>query len=60
MNEKYRGMMVNERLFESGLIKDFDEAVVKKDTAKVVSILKEVDLYGENIEAILKHFNLTE
>ena len=51
-------MTVNERLFESGLIDEFDKAVSEKDIAKIVSILKQVELGDSNIDAILKHYKL--
>ena len=60
MSEKYKGMTVNERLFESGLIDEFDKAVGEKDIAKMVSILKQVEFGDSNIDAILKHYKLTQ
>ena len=50
MTEKYKGMTVNERLYVSGLMDEFDKAVAKKDTPKVVEILKEVELDDTSIE----------
>jgi len=53
-------MTVNERLYLSGLIGDFDIAVEKKDINKVVSILKEVELTDLSIDPILKQLKLKE
>ena len=54
----YAGMTVNERLFESGNLDKFDEAVNDKDKEAVIRILKEVDVSDSNILPILKHFGL--
>jgi len=51
---KYDGMTVNERLFVSGLINEFDIAVKKRDYNKIISILKIVDLTDLSIEPILE------
>ncbi|AZI24070.1 hypothetical protein EA772_01445 [Pedobacter sp. G11] len=59
MENKYSGMTVNERLYVSGLINEFDKAVKEKDVGKVRSILNEVDIRDEeSIEAILKQEGL--
>ena len=58
MNIKYAGMTVNERLFISGLMKDFDKAVKKKDVDKISSILKEVELTESSIIPILEQLGL--
>jgi hypothetical protein len=60
MDNKYKGMTVNERLFESGLIHEFDKAIENKDADKVIFILKEVELTDDNIYPILKQFKLAE
>ncbi len=57
---KYQGMTVNERLYISGLINNFDEAVSHKDIDLVISILKEVELTKDSIEPILKALNLSD
>ncbi|WP_166727802.1 hypothetical protein [Mucilaginibacter gilvus] len=41
---KYGGMTVNERLYLSGLMAKFDQAVAEKQVDLVISILKEVEL----------------
>ncbi|MEI6811129.1 MAG: hypothetical protein WCK60_03735 [Candidatus Nomurabacteria bacterium] len=59
MNNKYFGMTVNERLYLSGLMDEFDIAVKDKKIDKVISILKKVDLEDEGtVNSILMHFGL--
>lgn len=58
MTNKYGGMTVNERLYVSGLMDKFDEAVKVKDVDLVISILKEVELNDLSIEPILIHLGL--
>ncbi|MGK9123896.1 hypothetical protein M1D52_07235 [Olivibacter sp. SA151] len=58
MDSKYAGMTVNERLFVGELIDDFDKAVEKRDLAKVVSILREIELTDELIDPILQSLDL--
>jgi len=58
MANKYAGMTVNERLYVSGLMDEFDEAVEKKNTEKVRAILAEVELTEESIKPILKKLEL--
>lgn len=60
MDNKYKGMTVNERLFVSELSGKYHEAVKKKDIETVISILKTVDLDEENIKAILKFDGLID
>ena len=50
----YSGMTVNERLYASGLLKDFDDAVHKKDMDKVKAILQEVELTDSSIKDIIQ------
>ncbi|WP_199244224.1 hypothetical protein [Caedibacter taeniospiralis] len=54
MENKYFGMTVNERLYVSGLMDEFDKAVVNKDTKKVRSILEDVELVEESIKPTLR------
>ncbi|PRZ00186.1 hypothetical protein BY457_10610 [Marinilabilia salmonicolor] len=54
----YSGMTVNERLAVSGLFKEFDKAVRKKDKMKLVEILKEVSLSDANIDDILRKYKI--
>jgi hypothetical protein len=57
MDNKYSGMTVNERLYVSGLIDEFDAAVQKKDAEKVQAILEKVELTEESIKPILEKLN---
>jgi len=60
MDSNYIGMTVNERLYISGLMDEFDQAVKKDDIEKVVSILKKVEIKKKSaIQAILKQLGLT-
>jgi molecular chaperone GrpE (heat shock protein) len=52
------GLTVNERLYISGLLNDFDEAVKEKAEEKIISILKQVNLTEDSILPILKEFGL--
>ena len=54
MESKYRGMTVNERLYASGLMNEFDKAVEKKEVQKIRAILAKVDLTEESIKPILE------
>jgi len=48
------GMTVNERLYVSGLLDDFDKAVTQANKSELKSILEKVHLDSENIEIIIK------
>jgi hypothetical protein len=43
-NEDYSGMTVNERLFTSGRMQEFDETVRRRDSEGMVLILTQLDL----------------
>lgn len=58
MENKYAGMTVNERLYVSGLMDEFDKAVEGKDAARVRGILQKVELKEESIEPILEKLGL--
>jgi hypothetical protein len=47
--EKYEGMTLNERLFLSGKMTEFNHACIKKDKEKAIEILKSVGVSDENI-----------
>ena len=55
---KYEGMTVNERLYISGLLNDFDEAVQEKNVDKIVLILKKIELTDLSINPILEYLGL--
>jgi hypothetical protein len=58
MDKKYKGMTVNERLYLSGLLAEFDEAIKSKDVERAVQILKKVELTDQNIQPILENYGL--
>lgn len=58
MENKYSGMTVNERLYVSGALDEFDKAVEEKDIDRVRSILSKVELSEESIEPILVSLGL--
>jgi molecular chaperone GrpE (heat shock protein) len=58
MDNKYKGMTVNERLWASGLSDEFDKAVKDKDANKATRILEEVELTKPNIDPILEKHGL--
>jgi hypothetical protein len=55
---KYKGMTVNERLYKSNLIDEFDTAVKEKNIKKTKSILKKIELEETSIVAILENLGL--
>ena len=58
MNKKYRGMTINERLFESGLFNKFELVICQKKIGEIKSILRAVEIYNEKwINDILENFN---
>lgn len=58
MANKYSGMTVHERLYASGLMDQFDQAVEERDIEKVRSLLRNVDLTEESIRPILEQLGL--
>jgi molecular chaperone GrpE (heat shock protein) len=52
------GMTVNERLYVSGLMDEFDRAVEERDIERVRSILTNVELTEESIRPILEKLGL--
>lgn len=54
MKNEYAGMTVNERLYVSGLMGEFDEAVEKRDFERVCEILENVRLAEDSINTILE------
>lgn len=53
MESKYSGMTVNERLYVSGFMEQFDKAIEERDIKKVIAILKKVELNDASIKPIL-------
>lgn len=58
MDNQYAGMTVNERLYVSGLLENFDKAVKERDIEKIISILKKIKLTDESINPILEQMGL--
>ncbi|MBV4360602.1 hypothetical protein [Pinibacter aurantiacus] len=57
---KYSGMTINERLYLSNLMNDFDRAIEKKDVKEIVSILNKVEVVDEtSIKSILESVGLS-
>lgn len=57
---KYKGMTVNERLYLSGYMSEFDIAIENNDINKIYKILKSVELDDDSIEQIVKHYGLID
>ena len=57
MNSAYKGMTVNERLFVSGLIDEFEKAVEEKNENAARAVLEKVELNDESIKPILEALN---
>jgi metal-sulfur cluster biosynthetic enzyme len=58
MENKYAGMTVNERLYESDLMDKFDIAVKEKNIKNITIILKKVELKEISINAVLEDLGL--
>lgn len=58
MEKKYLGMTVNERLFVSGLMEEFDVAIAQNNYKKAKELLRKVELTDESILPILKSLGL--
>ena len=48
----YSGMTTNERLFVSGLLDKFDDAVLGRDRVKMIALLTQVDFNSEDASAM--------
>jgi hypothetical protein len=57
-DNQYAGMTVNERLYASGLMEEFDKAVLEKNTGTAIQILKKVELSDDSIKPILERLGL--
>lgn len=51
-------MTVNERLFEKGLINDFDNAILNKNKERIESILREIEVDEYSISLTLLRFGI--
>lgn len=59
MDNKYKGMTINERLYVSSFMDVFDKAVKENKIEKVIDILKKVEITEESaINPILKELGL--
>ena len=59
MDNKYKGMTINERLYVSGFMDEVDNAVKENKIEKVIDILKKVEITEESaINPILKELGL--
>jgi hypothetical protein len=59
MSNKYEGMTVNERLYVSGLIDNFDKYAKMKDRISLIKVLNMVEITDEvSIDAILESVNI--
>jgi hypothetical protein len=58
MENKFAGMTVNERLFVSGFMDEFDRAVEARDVDRIRGILSDVELTEESIGPILEQLGL--
>lgn len=59
MDKNYSGMTVNERLYVSGLMSDFDKAVAQGDIEAAKLILKKAKLEEDLIIPILVNLGLS-
>jgi hypothetical protein len=44
MDNRYRGMTLNERLYEAGLVDEWDKAVRARDSAAMTDLLVRVEI----------------
>lgn len=58
MSSEYSGMTVNERLYVSGYLKDFDSAIYTKNSNKLNSILRKIEVDEKSMTLILKKYGL--
>lgn len=57
--KKYKGLTVNERLYLSDRIAEFDEAVIRKDLDIVVRILRDLQVDEVSISDIIIHLKIS-
>ncbi len=59
MNNKFKGTTINERLFISGNLKKFDNALKEKNIENIIKILNNVEITDDlEIEHILKSLGI--
>ena len=58
MKEEFKGMTVNEMLYVSGLMSEFDAAVKNKKKDLIIKILKKLELEDKSINDVLESINL--
>ena len=59
MKSKYLGMTVNERLYLSGLMTDFDFYLKQKDVEKIINVLRKIELEESSISEIRNSLGLS-
>lgn len=52
--KQYTGMSLNEMLFDTGLLKEFDIAIKDKNEAELINILSKVNISLESAKKIIK------
>ena len=60
MQFKFSGMTVNERLYDVGLMNEFESCLKQKDFEKIKSILKKVELNEDSIIEIINSLALRD
>ena len=60
MQDKYKGMTVNEALYVSGLYDKFYKVVDEKDKKKAKDILLKIELNEESIKPILESLGFAD
>jgi hypothetical protein len=56
----FDGMTVNERLFVSGRLSQFDDAVARRDPSTVARLLQEVDVDEKSISEMLRQMGIAK
>ena len=54
VSKKYAAMTVNERLYVSGLMDEFEGAVEERDLDRICAILRKVELAEDSLKPILE------
>ena len=58
MEERYRGMTVNARLFAAGLLGDFDEEVCSGNRKKMIDLLDRVVSPGSPLGSLIRSYRI--